>query len=47
MSALTGRWERVVDWLFLTRSGAVCWWTTQGAAVFGLTLFLQHLGWHG
>ena len=41
-----GRWERAVDWLFLTRRGWAAWWASGGAAVFGITVLFQRLGWH-
>lgn len=41
-----GRWERSVDWLFLTRPGRAAWWASGGAAVFGLTVLFQRLGWY-
>lgn len=39
-------WERPVEWLLFTRSGWVAWWAAGGAAIYGLTLLFQHLGWY-
>jgi hypothetical protein len=39
-------WERPVDRLLFTRLGNVTWWATGGAAIYGLTLLFQHLGWY-
>jgi len=40
------RWRRAADWLVLTRAGRVCWWAVLCGAVFGLTVFFEHLGWY-
>lgn len=39
-------WERPADWLLFTRLGKVTWWATGCAAIYGLTLLFQHLGWY-
>lgn len=39
-------WERAVDWLLFTRSGRAAWWVAGSAAVFGLTVVFQRMGWY-